>query len=56
MNTVRVLLVMGLSVWNTVTSAQYFDAETGCITTGRVTMTRRSGDISAVIRWGCGVD
>jgi RHS repeat-associated protein len=29
MNTVRVLLVMGLSVWNTVTSAQYFDAETG---------------------------
>ena len=29
MNTVRVLLVMGLSVWGTVTSAQYFDAETG---------------------------
>jgi RHS repeat-associated protein len=29
MKTVRVLLVMGLSVWSTVTSAQYFDAETG---------------------------
>ena len=29
MNIVRVLLVIGLSVWNTVTSAQYFDAETG---------------------------
>jgi RHS repeat-associated protein len=29
MNTVRMLLVMGLSVWGAVTQAQYFDAETG---------------------------
>ena len=29
MNTVRVLLVIGLSAWGTVTEAQYFDAETG---------------------------
>ncbi len=29
MNTVRVLLAVGLSLWTTVVQAQYFDAETG---------------------------